>query len=246
MVVIPPSSISLGAAAAGLALSGPVIALATNQLNLAPSISPSAAAGLALSGAVIASPGLTSPFIVARPAALSAAADGPFVSAISAKPATVSPVNTPAVLNEHQAFERIGAEVRLNLTQLELNISQARSSSSQFFKLTLISAGLGFLVVIAGVVLLLSGQVTAGVVTVASSVVAEITAALLLRKDSELRAALEDYNKNILESQRIITMVDLTETIRDAAERDRLKRDVIFKVLDKWLQPLRLSVEATK
>jgi len=45
-------------------------------------------------------------------------------------------------LSQDQAFERIGAAVRLNLDQLKDNIAQARNESSQFFKLTLIFASL--------------------------------------------------------------------------------------------------------
>jgi len=43
----------------------------------------------------------------------------------------------PRVLSQDQAFERIGAAVRSNLSQLERNIDKARVESSQFFKLTL-------------------------------------------------------------------------------------------------------------
>src|SRR5258707_96332 len=42
------------------------------------------------------------------------------------------------ILSEDQAFERIGAAVKLNLDQLERNIAQARNESSQFFKLSLV------------------------------------------------------------------------------------------------------------
>jgi hypothetical protein len=53
----------------------------------------------------------------------------------------------PGLLAQDQAFERIGAAVRSNLSQLELNIEKARLESGQFFKLTLIFASLGFIVV---------------------------------------------------------------------------------------------------
>ena len=90
-------------------------------------------------------------------------------------------------ISQDQAFERIGAAVRLNLSQLERNIEQARKESNQFFKLTLIFASIGFLVVVAGIAFLLAGQVAAGIVAAVSSTVPEVTATLFFKKDKELR-----------------------------------------------------------
>jgi len=135
------------------------------------------------------------------------------------------------ILSQDQAFERIGAAVRSNLTQLERNISQSRNESGQFFKLTLVFASLGFLVVLAGVALLLAGQVTAGVVSSIASLIPEVTAVLFFQKDKELRATIERYHQQVLDSQRILTMVDVAETVKDGEEQDALKREIIYKAL---------------
>jgi hypothetical protein len=136
------------------------------------------------------------------------------------------------VISENQAFERIGAAVRLNLDQLEKNIAQARSESNQFFRLTLVFSALGFIMVLSGVGLLLAGQVSAGIVASIASTVPEVTAALLFNKDRELRATIEGYHGYTLDSQRTLTMIDVAETVRDLKERDRIKQEIIFKVLD--------------
>jgi len=81
-------------------------------------------------------------------------------------------------ISAEQAFERIGAAVKLNLTQRENNIKQARKESNQFFKLMLIFSGIGFLVMLGGVALLLVGQTSAGIVTAISSIIPEVTATL--------------------------------------------------------------------
>src|SRR5262245_56299930 len=91
-----------------------------------------------------------------------------------------------AAIPQDLAFERIGAAVRLNLNQLERNIEQAREESNQFFKLTLVFASIGFLVVVFGIVFLLLGQVTAGIASAVSSIIPEVTAALFFTKDREL------------------------------------------------------------
>jgi hypothetical protein len=136
------------------------------------------------------------------------------------------------IISQDQAFERIGFAVRSNLAQLEQNIAQARKESGQFFKLTLVFASLGFLVVLAGVGLLLAGQVAAGIVSSISSIIPEITAVLFFRKDKELRAAIERYHQYILDSQRILTMIDIAETVKSEGERDSLKKEIIYKALD--------------
>lgn len=136
-----------------------------------------------------------------------------------------------SVISTEQAFERIGAAVRLNLQQLERNIEQARVESSQFFTLTLIFASIGFVVVLVGVILLFLQQTTAGIVTTVSSLIPEVTAVLFFNKDKELRKTIEAYHNHMLESQRLLTMIDVAETIRDHSECDRMKQQIIAKVL---------------
>ena len=135
------------------------------------------------------------------------------------------------IISADQAFERIGAAVRSNIRQLEDNMTQARRDSGQFFRMTLIFASLGFIVVIGGVVPLLVQQVTAGVVTTIAGVIPEATAALFFQKDKELRKTIEAYHQHILDSQQILTMVDVAETIAQADERDKMKQQIIYRVL---------------
>jgi hypothetical protein len=136
------------------------------------------------------------------------------------------------ILSQDQAFERIGAAIRSNLIQLDQNLAQSREESGQFFRLTLIFAALGFLVVIAGVALLLAGQVTAGIVSTIASLIPEVTATLFFQKDKELRNTIERYHQQVLDSQRILTMVDVAETVNDKEEQDALKKEIIYKALD--------------
>ena len=139
--------------------------------------------------------------------------------------------NVPVISTE-QAFERIGAAIRLNLKQIEKNIEQARTESNQFFKLTLIFSSVGFLVVIIGVILLLMGQVTAGIVTSISSIIPEVTAFLFFKKDKELRKTIQDYHQHMLDSQQVLTMIDVAETVNSSSEQDKIKQEIIFKVLN--------------
>lgn len=150
---------------------------------------------------------------------------------ISGRDIHISEETSGRILSQDQAFERIDAAVHLNLEQLDKNIAQARSESSQFFKLTLVFAGLGFLVVLAGISLLLAEQITAGVVSTISSIIPEVTAVLFFRKDKELRTTIERYSQHILESQRILTMIDVAETVGSDKEKDSIKKQIIHKAL---------------
>lgn len=140
-------------------------------------------------------------------------------------------VAAAAPLSQSQAFERIGTFARQNLKQLNDNFTQARKESNQFFKLTLVFASLGFFIVLVGVSLLLAKQVPAGIVSTISSIIPEVTAVLFFRKDKELRDRIDLYHQNIIESQKIMSMIDVAETIKNEKEKDLIKRQIIFKVI---------------
>jgi hypothetical protein len=139
--------------------------------------------------------------------------------------------NEKRVLSEDQAFERIGATVKVILDQFQLNITQARNESRQFFKLTMIFTAVAFLTIIAGVGLCLAHLIAAGVVSIIASIIPGATAALFFKKDKELRGTIEGYHQQILESQNLHTMIDVAETVMDEKERDSLKRAIIYKAL---------------
>lgn len=151
---------------------------------------------------------------------------------IAGRDIKIDKVNKKEILSENQAFERIGAGVKLNLEQLKKNVEQARAESTQFFKLTLIFSSLGFIVVLVGVGLLYFGEITAGLVSSVSGIIPELTAVLFFKKDKELRQTIESYHQHILDSQKVLTMVDVAETVSDCNERDKLKRDIIMHVLN--------------
>jgi len=144
----------------------------------------------------------------------------------------ITPKHQNKVISNEQAFERIGAAVRSNLKQLEQNIEQARKESSQMFKLTLIFASVGFVVIFVGIVLLYLEQTTAGIVSTVSSIIPEVTALLFFSKDKELRDTITAYHNHMLKSQKLLTMIDVAETITNSAERDKIKQEIISKVLE--------------
>jgi TRADD-N domain-containing protein len=135
------------------------------------------------------------------------------------------------VLSGEQALGRIADAFRLNLDQVQLNMNQARKESSQFFRTTLVFSGVAFAIILGGIGLMLAKLVTVGIVTTAASVIPEAGALLLFNKDRELRKTIETYHDHILDSQEILTMVDIAETIEESSAKDAIKQQIILAVL---------------
>ena len=101
-------------------------------------------------------------------------------------------------------------------------MEQARKESSQFFRTTLIFSGIAFAIILVGVGRMLANFVTVGVVTIAASIIPEAGALLLFNKNKELRRTIEKYHGHILDSQKVLTMIDLDETIGQIAAKERI------------------------
>ena len=94
------------------------------------------------------------------------------------------------------AFERITAAATLTLRQLEKNYEQARNQANNWSRISLIAAGIGFLMVLAGIVQLLLGNTTIGIVTSVSGIVPEIAAALFFNQVKGANARVETKEHN--------------------------------------------------
>lgn len=129
-----------------------------------------------------------------------------------------------------QALARIATKTNFDVDQLRQNMEQARTESGQFFRITLIFAGIGAAVIVGGVCLMVAGLSTAGVVTTAASLIPQATALLLFNKDKELRKTIETYHGQISESQKVLTMIDVAETMSDDV-RDSIKEQIVLAVL---------------
>jgi hypothetical protein len=137
----------------------------------------------------------------------------------------------PTSLSSQQALSRIADAVQLNLGQLQLNIEKARHESGQFFRATFLFATCGFAIILLAICLMMANFVKAGIVSAAASLVPQVGAALIFKKDSELRRTIEAYHNHILESQRVLTMIDLAETVDNMGTKDSIKEQIVFAVL---------------
>jgi hypothetical protein len=77
---------------------------------------------------------------------------------------------------------------------------------------------------------MIAGFSTAGAVTTAASLIPQATALLMFNKDKELRRTIEAYHSQISESQKVLTMIDVAETMADDA-KDSVKEQIVLAVL---------------
>jgi len=134
-------------------------------------------------------------------------------------------------LNADQAFQRIAAAAQVYLNEIQANIDKARKESGLFFKLVLIFASVGFVMFLVGVGMAYFNLLAAGTLATIAALISEVSAGLFFKKDHDLRAVIETYHRDMLSSQRVLTMIDLAETIENPAERDRVKQEIIINSL---------------
>lgn len=129
------------------------------------------------------------------------------------------------------AFERIAAAATLTLRQLERNYEQARNQASNWSRISLIAAGIGFLMVLVGIVQLLLGNTTVGIVTSVSGIVPEIAAALFFNQVKGANARVDAYHRNLIQAEAVHRAIELCETVEDNQAKERLKETIIKQVL---------------
>ena len=116
-------------------------------------------------------------------------------------------------------------------SQLEISYKQTREQSYMWFRSSLIAAGVGFLLVIAGVIAIVFGQVTEGMLSTISSIVPNTIAALFFL---QLRASNERVDailRKLNEAREIETAVEIANSVETKRERDRLKSEIVRKVI---------------
>lgn len=130
-----------------------------------------------------------------------------------------------------ETFERITAATRMTIRQLELDYEQARQQATNWSRISISAAGAGFVIVLVGIVLLLLGYTTVGILTSISSIVPEIAAALFFQQTKQANTRIDTYHRDLLEAQAINQALELCETIENDEAKMRLKETVIKNVL---------------
>jgi TRADD-N domain-containing protein len=136
-----------------------------------------------------------------------------------------------SLISYDAAFERIAGSTAFVLNQLELNYSLTRDQARGWYRSSLISAGVGFLLIAGGVIMVLAGQVTGGVITSASGLIPNVAAALFFKQSQAANERLDAVQGRLGEAREIQVAIAVAETIQDLGSRDALKESIVKRVL---------------
>lgn len=129
------------------------------------------------------------------------------------------------------AFDRIVASSSFVLEQLQVSYAQTREQSQGWFRFSLIAAGLGFVLVAIGVIAVIFGQITAGVITAISSAIPDVAAALFFVQAKAANERVDAIQTRLTEARELQAAVDIAETIDDPKSRNKLKAIIVKKAL---------------
>jgi hypothetical protein len=137
---------------------------------------------------------------------------------------------TPAVPDD-MAFKRVVGSTAFVLDQLELNNRQTREQAQGWFHFSLIAACVGFALFVIGVITVIFGQTTAGLITVISSVILEVVAALFFAQSKAANERVDTIQAKLTEAREVQTAVEIVNTISDPTAQDNLKAEIVRKTL---------------
>jgi hypothetical protein len=129
------------------------------------------------------------------------------------------------------AFERVVGSTAFVLNQLELSYRQTREQSQGWFQVSLIAAAVGFALIVIGVIAIIFGQVTGGIITAISSIVPNAAAALFFVQSKAANERVDAIQMRLTEARELQTAVEIVNTIDDPKSRDELKAEIVRKAL---------------
>jgi len=129
------------------------------------------------------------------------------------------------------AYERIVGSTASVTTQLELNNSQIRGQSQGWYQWSIIAAVLGFLLFIIGVVAIIFGKTTAGIITTIAGIIPEVVAGLFFRQSKQANERVDTIQKNLTDAHKMSEAVEIANTMSNVQDRDKLKAEIVRKAL---------------
>jgi len=129
------------------------------------------------------------------------------------------------------AFEKIAYSTISVLHQLEEIYTQAREQSQGWFRFSLMAAGVGFILIGIGVIAVIFGHVTAGLITSFSSAIPNVVAALFFLQSKAANERVDAIQTKLTEARKVQTAVEIANTISDRKSRDKLKAEIVRTTL---------------
>lgn len=185
----------------------------------------------ALAAPSAAAPGAAAP-AAAAPSSASAAAATPYFP-ISATDNEVLIGPKRKSVSYKLAFNEIAKATERVRSQSEVAYAQLRGQGQGWYRLSLLSATVGFGIIALAVVALLFGHTKTGLVTTASSVVPNAVATLFFVQARRADIRLDAIGQNLTELREKYELIEMANSIEDSLLRDALKAEIVRKVLTK-------------
>lgn len=134
-------------------------------------------------------------------------------------------------LPQETDFEKIATSVMFVYNQLEMSYRQTREQAQSWFRSSLIAASVGFLLVGIGIVAVILGQLTEGVITSISSIVPNVIAALFFLQSKAANERVDAIQTKLSDAREIQTAVEIANSVESKKARDKLKANIVQKVL---------------
>ena len=132
--------------------------------------------------------------------------------------------------NQEVGNEGVGSTAFV-LDQLELGYRQTREQAQGWFRFSLIAACVGFALVGVGVITVIFGQTTAGIITVISSVIPDVAAALFFVQSKAANQRVDTIQAKLTDAHEVQTAVEIVNTMSDPTAQDNLKAEIVRKAL---------------
>jgi len=117
------------------------------------------------------------------------------------------------------------------LNELRVIYEQTRQQSHSWFRFSLAAAVVGFVTFVTGIFFVLTGQGTLGMITLLSSVIPSVTAALFFTQSKTANERIDKVGAKLGEAQELQTAVKIANTIVDLKAQDKLKAEIVKKIL---------------
>jgi len=135
------------------------------------------------------------------------------------------------------AFDTIAHSTSSELHQLEEIYTQTREQAQGWFRFSLIAAGIGFILIGLGVIVAVFGQVTVGLIASLSSAVPNVVAALFFLQSKAANERVDAIQRKLTEAREVHTAVEIANSIETKRERDKLKAEIVRKVIGSANEP---------
>ena len=130
-----------------------------------------------------------------------------------------------------KAFDTLAHSTTVVVHQLEKIYSETREQAQGWFRFSLIAAGVGFVLVGAGLIVVLLGQQTIGLITALSSAIPNAIAGLFFLQSKAANERVDAVQEKLSENRQIQTAIEVANTISDKKARDKLKAEIARKVM---------------